>query len=460
MNNDATDGKIPFKIENAIEDNRPERFVKAMGDVLDTDIYKLPLSLYFDTCARCNTCANTCHVYRASGEIEDLPAYRSETIRRIHKRYFTRTGKLLGKLVGAKDLEEEDIDALAKSVYRCTMCRRCNVECPMGIDNALIARIGRVVLSYLNIVPSNFEISVDTQLEGESRNTSAIPRAAFIDTVEFLNEEIEEITGRKDMGFPMDKVGADILFVAPVSDFMMEADTLMGNAIALNAAGASWTVGTEYYDAINYGLFYSDEKLHDILKCLHEEAKRLKVKKIVVGECGHATKTVKIFSDVFFKEDGLESESILQFTARAIREGKIKLDLEKGMSESVTYHDPCNLGRMGGVMDEPRDILNASAKNFVEMTPTREENYCCGGGGGTVTISDAPVLDFRMNVAGKMKVDQIRETGAKFVAAPCANCKKQLRELIEHHGLDATVIGVHDLLVKALVVEEGATAQS
>jgi len=392
-----------------------------------------------------------CHVYKSTGDINDLPAYRSEKVRRIYRRYFTRSGKLLKRFAGAPNLQEDDIDALLESVYRCTMCRRCNLECPMGVDNAMLARVGRVMLSYLNLIPSNFEISVDSQLKGETRNTSAIPRAAFVDTVEFLNEEIEELTGR-DMGFPLDKIGAEILFIAPASDFMMEADTLMGNAIAMNAAGADWTVGTQYYDAINYGLFYSDAKLAEILKCVHEEAKRLKVKKIVVGECGHATKSLKLFSKIVCPDSPVQSvENILEFTSRAIREGKLKLDPSR-VEERVTYHDPCNLGRMGGVMDQPREIIRACAKNFVEMTPTREENYCCGGGGGTVTVSE--LHDFRMNTAGMMKVNQIRETGAQLVAAPCANCKKQIRELIDFHKLDATVIGVHDLIVKALVLDD------
>ena len=441
--------KYPFHIENPIEEGRIEKVLETLKAVMDVDIYKRPLSIYLDTCARCNNCAEGCHVYRATRKPEDLPAYRSELLRRIHKKYFTASGKILGGLVGAKALTEEDIDVLLESVYRCTMCRRCNLECPMGIDNALLARIGRVILASLNLAPANFTASVRSQLEGAGFNTSAIPKAAFIDTLEFLNEEIEEATGR-DMGFPMDRIGAEILFVAPVSDFITEAETLMGNAMALHTAGADWTVGTEFYDAINYGLFYSDEYLGKILKKICEEAERLKVKKIIVGECGHATKVLKLFPQIFEPGANFEVENILQFTARAIREGKIKLDPSKN-TKTITYHDPCNLGRMGGVLDEPREIIRAAARNFVEMEPTREANFCCGGGGGSVTVPD--IKEFRMNVAGKMKADQIRASGAELVAAPCANCKKQISELIEYHNIPAQVIGVHDLLIEALVLE-------
>jgi Fe-S oxidoreductase len=138
----------------------------------------------------------------------------------------------------------------------------------------------------------------------------------------------------------------------------------------------------------------------------------------------------------------------MEYTAKAVEQGRLKINQEVN-KDIVTYHDPCNLGRGLGVFDAPRTIVRAAAKNFVEMYPTREKNYCCGGGGGGVTVPD--IYEFRMKSSGTKKVDQIKATGAKYVIAPCANCKKQLRELIEYHKLPATVIGVHDLLIKSLV---------
>jgi Fe-S oxidoreductase len=437
-----------YAIENPIEENRIEIFLKTMEAVLQDEKYKLLLDLYLNTCASCNSCAAQCHLYPMTQEEKDLPAHRSNLLRKVYRRHFTTSGRLLGSLVGGKELTEEDIDHMIESFYRCTMCRRCAIECPMGVDNALITRIGRCVLSAMNLAPKNFTVSVNAQLEGVG-NTSAIPREAFIDTLQFLEEEIKDMTGQ-DVKFPLDKEGAEYMFIAPVSDYIMEADTLMGTAVALQLAGCDWTVGTRYYDAINYGLFYSDGVTADVINMLLDEAKRLNVKKVLVGECGHATKVAKLFFDIFGRHK-IPVENVMEYTARAIKEGRLKLDPEKN-ADRVTYHDPCNLGRGLGLYDPPREIIRASAKDFVELYPTRELNYCCGGGGGSVTVPD--MHEFRMNYAGRKKVEQIKASGAKILVAPCANCKKQLRDLIDHHKLNVQLIGVHDLVLKAAIFDE------
>jgi Fe-S oxidoreductase len=434
-----------FAIEDPVEENRIPIFLKTFESVLKDEKYRLLLDLYLNTCASCNSCAEQCHLYQTTHEQRDLPAYRSNLLRSIYKRYYTTSGKLLGKLVGAIKLEESDIDNMIESFYRCTMCRRCAVECPMGVDNALITRIGRCILGELNLAPKNFTISSSQQLRGIG-NTSGIPKAAFLDTLDFLQEEIKDITGQ-NVEFPRDKVGAEYLFISPVSDYIMEADTLMGTAMALQAAGADWTIGTEYYDAINYGLFYSDKVTADVLNKLLAEAYRLKVKKILIGECGHATKVVKLFMNIFGKYK-FEVQNVMEYTAKAIEEGRLKINPEVN-KDTVTYHDPCNLGRGLGIYDAPRTIVKASTIHFVEMYPNREKNYCCGGGGGGVTVPD--IYEFRMRISGIKKVEQVKATGAKYLIAPCANCKKQLRELMEYHKLPVNVIGVHDLLIKALV---------
>ncbi|MGC8900004.1 MAG: 4Fe-4S dicluster domain-containing protein, partial [bacterium] len=212
-----------FAIEDPVEENRIPIFLKTFEAVLKDEKYRLLLDLYLNTCASCNSCADQCHLYQTTHQQQDLPAYRSNMLRAIYKGHFTTGGKLLGRLVGAKKLEESDIDNMIEAFYRCTMCRRCAVECPMGVDNALITRIGRCILGELNLAPKNFTVSSSQQLKGIG-NTSSIPKAAFLDTLDFLQEEIKDITGYH-VEFPRDKVGAEYLFIAPVSDYIMEADT-------------------------------------------------------------------------------------------------------------------------------------------------------------------------------------------------------------------------------------------
>jgi Fe-S oxidoreductase len=449
-----TDPKFPFRSEKLLpREERVARFLETLREILGAKIYDLPLEMYLGTCAKCNNCAEQCPIYQTSGDQRDLPAWRSDLLRRVYKKYFTRSGKLFGRLVGAKALTEEDIDDMVDAFYRCTMCRRCGVNCPLAVDNALITRIGRVLLESLGFVPTNMTVSTRAQL-GDVGNTSAIPKPAFIDTLDFLEEELKDETGI-DIPIPRDVEGAEYFFAAPVSDFIMEADTLLGIAKTFHAAGANWTVSTENYDAINYGLFYSDEVLEKVLNRLLEAVHRLKCKTLVIGECGHATKSGFLFQKIFGRPEyqGIQLKNIIEVSHRFLKEGKLKLDPSKNQG-IYTYHDPCNLGRGSGLYEQPRELLRAAVTQFVEMTPNRQMNYCCGGGGGLVVIED--LHDWRMSAGGIKKADQIRLTGAKYVVAPCANCKKQLRELIQAHRLDMEIVGLHDLVSKAIVLQRGA----
>jgi Fe-S oxidoreductase len=228
----------------------------------------------------------------------------------------------------------------------------------------------------------------------------------------------------------------------------MEADTLMGNAAVLHAAGINWTIGSHFYDSINYGLFYSDWVMERIVKKLAAEAQRLKIRKVLLGECGHAARTARQFTPTFVQDGAPPTvTSLLDVTWQAIKEGKIELD-SNAVSERVTYHDPCNVARSGWIVDQPRGILHSFVTDFVEMQPHGTHNYCCGGGGGLVSLDETH--DFRMQIVGNAKAEQIRATGADIVATPCANCKKQLREIVGYYDLPVQIVGVHDLVLRAI----------
>jgi Fe-S oxidoreductase len=137
----------------------------------------------------------------------------------------------------------------------------------------------------------------------------------------------------------------------------------------------------------------------------------------------------------------------MEYAYEAWKDGRLKL-LPGAIKERVTYHDPCNIARTKWITEQPRELLQYICRDYVEMTPNREENICCGGGGGTVSIDE--LRPYRMQVAGKSKAEQIRATGAKYCVAPCANCKKQLKELIEDQEVDCEIVGLHDLLYKAI----------
>ena len=428
--------------------DRPRRFLEAFAAVLEHSSYGLALDTYSRLSAKCSRCASTCQLYEVTQEERDIPCQRSELLLRVYRRYFTRSGNFLARLGADFELTDEYIDLMAENYYRCTACRRCRSSCPMGIDHGLVTHLARWLLAEVEIIPKALVVSTREQLEGIG-NTSAIPVNALTSTCEFLEEEFEEDYDVK-VPFPVDVEGAEHVFFPAVSDYLLEPDTLMGNAAVMAVTGGSWTIGTGNYDGINYGLFYSDRMMERIVKNEVAEAERLKAKKILIGECGHATRSAW-FVPTFCGPDAPPVVNFLQYTYGQLKAGKIPLKDEKIM-ERVTYHDPCNIARAGKITEEPREIIKAICADFVEMTPNRTENYCCGGGGGTVSIDE--IREFRTKLMGKKKADQVRATGAKYLIAPCANCKKQLKEVCEDNDLDdVEVVGLHDLLLKVIDFE-------
>jgi len=450
MKETETSRKYSYYVEDRTREatDRPRRFLEAFAAVLEHSSYGVALDSFARLTAKCSRCATTCQLYEVTGEERDIPCSRSELLLRVYRRYFTRGGNFMARLGGDFELTDEYIDLMAENYYRCTACRRCKSSCPVGIDHGLVTHLARWLLAEVEVIPKALVVSTREQLEGIG-NTSAIPVNALTSTCEFLEEEFEEDYDVK-VPFPIDVEGAEYVFFPAVSDYLLEPDTRMGNAAVRAVTGGSWTIGTGNYDGINYGLFYSDRMMEKIVKNEVAEAGRLKAKKILIGECGHATRSAW-FIPTFCGPDAPPVVNFLQYTHAQLMAGKIPLKDER-ITERVTYHDPCNIARAGRITEEPREILKAICTDFVEMTPNRTENYCCGGGGGTVSIDE--IRDFRTKLMGKRKADQVRATGAKYLVAPCANCKKQLKEVCEDNGLDdVEVVGLHDLLLKIIDFE-------
>lgn len=459
-----------YYLEPVEMEDLPRRFLDAFAAILENSNYAMALETASRVAGRCGRCATTCQVYQSSGEDRDIPCHRSELLLKVYRRYFTPGGALAARFGSGFHLDEEYLNRMAEDFYRCSVCRRCTLDCPLGIDNGLITHLGRWALAEVGITPKALVVATREQLGGKTHNTSAIPAAAMVDTCEFLADDCAD-DYQLTIDFPVDVEGAEFVFFPAVSDFLLEPDTLMGNAAVMKATKASWTIGSQFFDGINYGLFYSD-RMHDrIVNMMVSELKRLKGKKIMIGECGHASRAAHDFVRTFCGgDDAPEVVNCMEYAYEQLKAGKLKL--RKGAIDArVTYHDPCNIARSGWIWEQPREILRHIAREFVDMTPNRDENYCCGGGGGTVSVDE--IREFRTKVAGPTKAEQIRRTGATLLVGPCANCKKQLREVCEDNGLDhVQVVGLHDLILKAIEapaemkvgsetsVEEGASTSA
>ena len=449
--NERQNLNVRYHIEDFNVNDRPQRFLEAFAAILKHSNYRMALDHFIRMSAKCSRCATTCQVYQATGDPKDIPCYRTELLLSVYRRHFTVGGLLKGRLLGSGYLTDEKIQQMAESFWNCTACRRCSLECPSGIDHGLITHLGRYILSEIGIAPRALVVSTREQLEGTTGNTSAIPVPALKDTLEFLEDDMLE-EKKVSIKFPMDVQNTDYVFFPAVSDFLMEAESLMGIAAVFTATGDSWTTGTGYFDGINYGLFYSDRMLERVVKKIDAETKRLNGKNVLIGECGHASRSAKYFLPTYCGgKDAFPVINIMEYTYKVWKEGKLKLNPDI-VEEKVAYHDPCNIARQRWIINQPREMLKSFCKNYVEMTPNGENNICCGGGGGTVSIDE--IRPYRTTVGGKLKADQIRKSGCSILVAPCANCKKQLRELVEDQKIDCQVVGLHDLIYKAIIFDD------
>ena len=352
---------------------RPAKFLAAFAAVLEHGNYGLALDTYARLSARCGRCAAACPLYDVTRDPRDIPCRRSELLLRVYRRYFTPGGALAARVFGGFTLTDAYLDTMAEEYYRCTACRRCKADCPIGLDHGLITHLSRWLLSGIGVVPKALAAAGREKTEGAG-NTSAVSVAGLKDTCQFLEEELLE-THHVAAKFPFDVEGAEYVFFAPVSDYLLEADTLMGNAAVMHVTGASWTIGTGDFDGINYGLFYSDRIMERITHKMVAEVRRLKGRKILIGECGHATRTAWLLPSIA-GPDAPPVVNCLQYAHPMLATGRLPLKPER-ITKRVTYHDPCNIARVGRITEEPREILKAICAEYVELTPNRAASHCC-----------------------------------------------------------------------------------
>ncbi|NIN94846.1 MAG: (Fe-S)-binding protein [Anaerolineae bacterium] len=438
---------IPKPRSRGEEDRLVQGFLSGLRKLLSRDdnwTFWQPLVYSLESCVQCQTCSDACPIYLSSGKQEIYrPSYRGEVLRKIIDKHIKKGGRLSSKLTGRDiDLNWPTVARLAELAYRCTLCRRCAQWCPLGVDNALISREIRKLFSQeLGIAPRELHDSGTIQQLRKGSSTGMTP-AAFRDNVEFMEEEIEEITGRK-IEIPLDKEGADILLLHNAGEFLSWPDNTEAFAIIFDALGVSWTLSSDLagYDSVNYGVWYDDVQLARIVVTHAEIAKKLKVKKIVVGECGHAHKTLLVLADrLLTGQLNIPRESALPLLEDAVCDGRIKLDPSRN-DFPATLHDPCNLVRLTGIVEPQRRILRKICPQFREMEPHGVENYCCGGGSGFAIMSSRNFPDWKMTISGRMKLQQVLDAfqdvkdpeTKKYVCAPCSNCKGQLRDLISYY---------------------------
>jgi len=402
---------------------------------------------HLNSCVRCGLCAETCHIYRAEPEPANHPGVKAEKVIRHYRRYHTWLGKHAPALVGAKRFSPEALDELVETVYgRCTACGRCGLHCSIGLDVAAIIRAGRNVLAATGRVPEGLQRTMQNQIE--TGNQMAVPAEELRSTTEWLADDLKLEMKDDSVGIPIDKKGSRVLYLVNPREIKFFPLSLMAAAGVFHAAEESWTLSSRYFDVTNYGFYAGDNDVAgELTRRVMGAAQDLGVDEIVVSECGHGFRSFRWEGPNWIgSEYPIPVRSVLELLEEYLDRGRIRLDPEKN-EKRVTLHDPCNLVRWGGISEPQRRVLRRAVTDFVEMTPNRKDNYCCGGGGGMLSMSE---YGDRRVASGGTKADQIRITEAKIVATPCHNCADQLLDLSKKYDLGIEVQAVIELVYNAL----------
>jgi Fe-S oxidoreductase/CheY-like chemotaxis protein len=405
-------------------------------------------------CVHCGMCDESCHYVLAFPDDHKMtPSYKADQVRKLFKANHDWTGSVFPWWVGADKvpLTDDDLETLKDIAFgTCTNCRRCTLSCPMGVDTATLNRVMRGLLTHVGVMPEG--VRVVSKDQWELGNQMGVLKEDYVDTIEWMSEELEEDLGHNGAAIPIEKKGSKVMYCINPREVKYDPRTIKEAALIFHAAGEDWTMPEEGWDNTNFGLFSGDDGLGGACaKREYEKARELGVDKIVISECGHGFRSTR-FEGVNWagESEPVPMETSVLTMLNYVKEGKIKVDPTRN-PERMTFHDSCNNARSGGFFEEPRELLRLVSMDFQEMYPNRAEGFCCTGGGGAMSMSEYTP---RRLQSAKIKADQIRATGAKVVVTSCHNCVDGLNDLIKHYDLGCEVKQLVNLVANALVLDD------
>ena len=421
-------------LDKGIEGLTPEKIQKVINRVLKGET-GARLKVYVDTCVHCGLCSEACHYY-LSHDKDPL---------------FSPVGKVkqtMWEILKNKGRVTPEFIKRASQIAstECNVCKRCSMYCPFGIDIGYIMLTVRRICHMLGVTPQYIQDTAHSH--AVTMNQMWVKEDEWPDTLQWQEEDARDEIPK--LRIPLEKEGADIMYsiIGPEPKFM--ALLIYQAAIIFETAGLNWTMpATPGWDNSDMAMYTCDNEIMGRVKRVHfETARRLRVKKIVMGECGHAFRSVYDVGNRWlgWKMPPIPVVHAIEFYYELLREGRIKI--AKKYEEPVTLHDPCNVVRGRGLHEMARYVVNAMCDNFTEMQPNREHNYCCCAGGGVINCG--PPYKMTRMLGNRVKAEQIAATGAKVVISPCHNCHSGLEDIVTHYKLGTHVKFISDILYDAI----------
>jgi len=411
-----------------------DKGVRVLKEVIDA-----PIASYFNSCVHCGLCAEACLFYTETGDPKYTPIHKLEPLRRIYEQEYTLLGRLK-KMAGlSKPVTDAELDEWQELVYNsCTLCARCSSVCPVGNDIVYMVRKFREGMSAAAHAPEGIKGAVNRTVSIGS------PMGVKLPAVQAQMKHVEADTGLK---IPLDAEGAEYMVMLSSMEIINFPEYLSAIARIMHQAGKTWTLCSTAFEATNAGIQIGNSDLAKVIVSrIVDGAERLKVKTVISPECGHAYTALRWEgANLIGRPFTFEVKHILEVLAEFQEKGLLKT--EGFETDKLTFHDPCQLVRRGGVVQQPRKLLNQVAKNFVEMPDSGFMNWCCGGGGGASAIEEGEELRFE---AFKKKKSQLEAVKPDRLVTACANCRIVLEEGLEHYQMDIPVVGLTEMIAEHL----------
>ena len=444
----ASDVKFDLDSKRLSVEKPKARFDK-QGDMSDADRVQKAMAnfskdfgttaaAYLDACIHCGMCAEACHYYVATGDPKYTPVWKLEPFKQAYKR---EAGPLapLYRLFGLKkNVTAEQLEEWQHLLYdSCTVCGRCSLICPVGIDIATLVSMARHGMYKAGLVPHELH-AVAERAEVDGSPLGITPK--------LFEQRIEWMADEHEVDINLDQEKADVLAVMSSIEIQKYPDAMAATAKILNAAGESWTFRSDGFEATNFGLLSGNLELQkkNSLRVI-ETAIKVGAKLVVLPECGHAYMALRwMGANIYGKPLPFKVQHISEYLADALNSGKLKV---RKVDKSVTFHDPCQVSRRGGATQAPRDVMKHLGVDFREMQNGGDYNWCCGGGGGVVTIHRADELRYKVF---KLKMDQVEATEADALLSSCANCRQSFDDAQNHYNWKYTAESLLELVAENL----------
>ncbi|MHB1216093.1 MAG: (Fe-S)-binding protein [Thiobacillus sp.] len=409
-----------------------EKGIHVLKEVIDA-----PIASYFNSCVHCGLCAEACLFYTETGDPKYTPIHKLEPLRRIYEQEYTLLGRLKKRVGLSKPVTDAELGEWQELVYNsCTLCGRCSAVCPVGNDIVYMVRKFREGMSASGHAPAGIKDAVTRTI------TIGSPMGVKLPAVQAQMRHVEADVG---IPIPLDAEGAEYMVLMSSMEIMNFPEYLAAVAKIMHQAGKTWTLCSTAFEATNAGIQIGNSDLAKVIVSrIVDGAEKLKVKTVISPECGHAYTALRWEGpNLIGRPFTFGVKHILEILDEFKAQGVLKT--EGFESDRLTFHDPCQLVRRGGLIQQPRTLMNMVAKNFVEMPDAGYMNWCCSGGGGASAIEEGEALRLQ---AFKKKKSQFDAVKPDRVVTACANCRIVLEESLEHYKMEIPVIGLTEMIAE------------